>query len=139
MLEIGAFPFLIKKEKIQIMLITNSSGKCWILPKGHPEDDLKKSQVAELESYEEAGVKGIVFDRKLCKAFKSENGNTLIIYPLLIKRTLARWPEDTLRKRRLVSIKEALSLVTRKEHLDAIKYFSDPQISKRFTKKTFRL
>ena len=124
MLEIGALPFQVKKGKIQIMLITTTSGGAWILPKGHPESDLNQAQVAELETYEEAGVKGKVCNSKLCKDFKRENGGILIIYPLFIKKTLNKWPEDSIRKRRLVSIKEALNLVTHKEHINAIKYFS---------------
>jgi len=135
MLEIGSFPFLIKKGKIYIMLITSSSGKTWILPKGHPESDLNEVQVAELETYEEAGVKGEVIKNKTRKVFKQENGGKLLIYPLLIKKTLDKWPEDSFRKRRLVSIKEALTLVTRTDHLDAIKYFSDPVVNKNLLKK----
>jgi 8-oxo-dGTP pyrophosphatase MutT (NUDIX family) len=129
MQEIGTYPFVIKNRKIHVMLITNSSGKLWILPKGHPESDLKKTQVAKLESYEEAGVIGKIFNAKLNKEFKRDNGSTLLVYPLNIIKILNKWPEDNFRKRTLVNIKDALKLVTRKEHLNAIKYFSSPKIS----------
>ena len=134
MSEIGAFPFLIKKEKMQIMIITSTSGKSWILPKGHPEEDLNKPQVAELECYEEAGIKGIIVDTKLRKDFKREEGGILAIYPLFIKKILETWPEQKIRQRRLVSIKEALTLVEKKEHVNAIKYFSSPEIIKKLSK-----
>lgn len=133
MLEIGAFPFLQKKEKIQVMIITNTSGKSWILPKGHPEEHLSKSQVAELESYEEAGVKGKIVNTKLREEFNREEGGTLVIYPLLIEKILDEWPEQDIRERRLVSIKEALSLVTKKEHVNAIKYFSSTHMIKKLS------
>ena len=133
-LEIGSFPFLIKKGKIQIMLITNTSGKGWILPKGHPEDDMNKPQVAELETYEEAGVKGTIIDTKLRKEFEREEGGTLIIYPLLIKKILDSWPEQGKRERSLVTIKEALSLVTKKEHVEAINHFSTLEKIKKLAK-----
>ncbi len=129
MQQIGAFPFLFKKEKMHIMIITSTSGKSWILPKGHPEDDLNKPQVAALETYEEAGINGLIFDRKLRKEFKREEGGRLVIYPLLIKTILDNWPEESKRQRKLVSIKEALELVTKKEHLNAIKYFSSTSLS----------
>ena len=135
MLEIGAFPFLLKKGKIQIIIITSTSGKSWILPKGHPENHLNKSQLAELETYEEAGVKGNIINSKLRKEFKRDDENTLIIYPLLINVILDTWPEKGIRERRLVSIKEALKLVTKKEHLKAIKYFSTPEMIKKLTKR----
>ena len=134
MFDIGAFPFLLKKGKIYIMIVTSTSGKSWILPKGHPEDDLNKSQVAQLEAYEEAGIKGIIIDTKLCKEFKRDEGDTLIIYPLFIKKILEEWPEQELRERRLVTIKEALKLITKKEHIDAIKYFSSPEMIKKLSK-----
>lgn len=134
MFEIGAFPFLIKKEKLQIMIITNTSGKSWILPKGKPEDNLNKAQVAELETFEEAGIKGTVVNTKLREEFKREEGGIIIIYPLLIKKILETWPEQKIRKRRLVNIKEALALVTKKEHLKAIKHFSTSDMIINLTK-----
>lgn len=134
MLEIGAFPFLFKKEKMHIMIITSTSGKSWILPKGHPEDNLNKPQVAELEAYEEAGIKGLIFERKFRQEFKREDGGTLIIYPLLIKKVLESWPEDSIRERRLVTIKDALTLVTKKEHCQAIKHFSSSEMSNKLAK-----
>jgi len=135
-LEIGSFPFLIKKGKIYIMIVTSTSGKSWILPKGHPEDELSNHQVAVLETYEEAGVKSIIFDRKLRKEFKDKEGGKFIVYPLLIKKCLddKDWPEKSKRERRLVSINKALSLVTKQEHLQAIKYFSSNSIRNKLFK-----
>lgn len=134
MLEIGAFPFLYKKDKVYIMLIQTISGNSWILPKGHPEENLNEAEVAELESYEEAGVKGKVFNSGLHKEFKRESGGTIIIYPMLIKKTLDDWPEKNYRERRLVTIKEAMALVNKKEFLTAIDYFSNPSILKKLLK-----
>lgn len=128
MLEIGAFPFLKKKGKLYVMLVTSTSGKSWILPKGHPEPDLKKCQVAELETFEEAGVAGKLLSKSLHKEFKRENGGMLLICPLLIEDIFDKWQEQSKRQRRLVKIKEALSLVTRKEHVNAIKHFSSIKI-----------
>ena len=134
MFDIGAFPFLLKKGKIYIMIVTSTSGKSWILPKGHPEDDLNKSQVAQLEAYEEAGIKGNIIDTKLSKEFKRDKDDILIIYPLFIKKILDEWPEQEIRERRLVTVKEALKLITKKEHVDAIKYFSTPEMIKKICK-----
>ncbi|MCU7800841.1 MAG: hypothetical protein KZQ70_12015 [gamma proteobacterium symbiont of Lucinoma myriamae] len=116
------------------MIITSTSGKSWILPKGHPEDNLNNAQVAELETYEEAGIKGVIFDRKFRKELKRKEDSTIIIYPLLIKKILDKWPEDSKRKRRLVTIKEALSLVTNKEHIGAIRYFSTTGMTSKLNK-----
>jgi 8-oxo-dGTP pyrophosphatase MutT (NUDIX family) len=136
MIEIGAFPFLYKKGKLQIMLITITSGNSWILPKGKPEDDMSKSQVAELESYEEAGIRGNIIDNKLKEEFKRDDGGTLIIYPLHIETILDEWPEQHFRERKLLSIKDALDIVTKAEHLAAIKYFSEVDFIKKLKHKS---
>jgi 8-oxo-dGTP pyrophosphatase MutT (NUDIX family) len=136
-LEIGAFPFIIKKGKLMVMIITNCSGNAWILPKGQPELKLRNPQVALLEAFEEAGVIGNLVISKGPKDFKRKCGGILRIYPLAMHKILHKWPEKKFRKRELVSVKEALSIVTRKEHIDAIKYFSKPEHLKKFSKEKF--
>ncbi|WP_198263486.1 NUDIX hydrolase [sulfur-oxidizing endosymbiont of Gigantopelta aegis] len=136
MIEIGAFPFLYKKDKLHIILITITSGNAWILPKGKPEDDMSKAQVAKLESFEEAGIRGKIIDKKLREEFKRDDGGTLIIYPLHIEKVLDKWQEQSFRKRKLVSIKEALEMVTKTEYLAAIEYFSDADFIKKFKHKS---
>jgi len=131
MFEIGSFPYLIKKGKMYIMLITNKSGKLWILPKGQPEADLKDEQVAELETIEEAGVKGKVLHKSFHSDFKREAGGLLVVYPIYIDKILDEWAESSIRKRRLVDVKEALKIVTRKEHRKAIKYFASKEVSRK--------
>lgn len=131
MFEIGSFPFLMKKGKIYIMLVTNTSGKLWILPKGHPETNLRNDKVAELETFEEAGVKGKVLNKSFHQNFKRESGGKLLIYPIYIDKILPQWKEDFKRKRCLVKIKDALELVTRKEHVNAIKHFSSTKVAQR--------
>lgn len=126
-MEIGAFPFTIKKGKLWVMIITNCSGRSWILPKGQPESDKRDAQVAHLEAFEEAGVLGKQNVSRKHKSFKRKDGGFLNVYPFKIRKILGSWPEKNVRKRSLVPVKEALSLVTRKEHVNAINYFSRPE------------
>lgn len=133
-MEIGAFPFTVKKGKLMIMIITNCSGRSWILPKGQPESDKKDAQVAHLEAFEEAGVVGRQNISRRHKNFKRKDGGFLNVYPFKISKILTTWPEKNVRKRSLVSVKEALSLVTRKEHVNAITYFSKPENLKELSK-----
>ena len=136
-MEIGAFPYIIRKGKLMVMLITNCAGNSWILPKGQPEQHLSESQVARLEAYEEAGVTGTLMVSLGYKEFQRKCGTCFRVYPLAIHKVLTKWPEKKFRKRQLVSIKEALSLVTRKEHLHAIEYFSKSQNYKKLSKEKF--
>ena len=133
-MEIGAFPFTIKKGKVMVMIITNCSGRSWILPKGQPEADKGDAQVAHLEAFEEAGVLGKRGVSRKHRNFKRKDGGFLSVYPLRIRKVLGTWPEKNVRKRALVSVKEALSRVTRREHVNAIIYFSKPGNIKRLSK-----
>lgn len=126
-MEIGAFPFVIRRGKPLLMIITNRSGKAWILPKGQPEQSLSNAQVALLEASEEAGVVGKLVAPLQHKDFKRRGGGFLRIYPLAISKVLRKWPEQSFRKRELVSVKQALELVTHKEHIEAINYFTRPE------------
>lgn len=133
-MEIGAFPFTIKKGKIMVMIITNCSGRSWILPKGQPEADKGNAQVAHLEAFEEAGVIGKQSVSRKHRNFKRKDGGFLSVYPMKIRKVLGTWPEKNVRKRALVSVEEALSRVTRREHVNAITYFSRPENIKRLSK-----
>lgn len=117
------------------MIITNSSGNAWILPKGQPELDLRNSQVALLEAFEEAGIIANLVISIRHKDFERKSGDILRVYPLEVCKILSKWPEKNYRKRKLVSVKDALSLVTRIEHVNAIKYFSKPENLKKLCKK----
>lgn len=134
-IEIGAFPFTIKQGKPMVIIITNRSGEKWILPKGQQEKELSNAQVAIEETIEEAGVVGKLVDEKCYKDFERKRGTLLRVYPLYISKMLREWPEQYLRKRKLVSVKQALSLVTRKEHVEAIKYFSQPKVLKQLSRR----
>jgi 8-oxo-dGTP pyrophosphatase MutT (NUDIX family) len=126
-IEIGAFPFVIRRGKPLLMIITNRSGKAWILPKGQPEQGLSYAQVALLEASEEAGVEGKLVAPLRHKDFKRRGGGFLRIYPLAVRKVLRKWPEQSFRKRELVSVKQALERVTHKEHVEAINYFTRPE------------
>ena len=132
-IEIGAFPFIMKQGKPMLVIITNRSGQAWILPKGQREKNISNAQVAIEEAVEEAGVVGNLVDTKCHKDFERKGGHWLRVYPLCISKLLREWPEQHFRKRKLVSVKQALSLVTRKEHVDAIEYFSNPKVLKQLS------
>lgn len=107
--EIGAMPWLMKKGKLHVVLITSRRRKRWILPKGQPEPDLKDREVAVVEAYEEAGVRGVLHGKSE-SAVENDGGESVRykIYPLKVKRVLDKWPEDHERKRKILPWKEAL-------------------------------
>jgi 8-oxo-dGTP pyrophosphatase MutT (NUDIX family) len=113
----GAIPFVRDKEGLRVVLITSASGY-WIFPKGCFEEKLGKSGTAELEAWEEAGVKG-----KICKNntyrtkvfIKSGERVHLTLYALEVKTVAESWKEDGRRRRKVVSLKEAEKLIDSNE------------------------
>ena len=120
MCQIGVFPYLIKRGKIQILLVTSSSGNRWIIPKGHQEPKMTPHEVAMMEAVEEGGVLGTLH-QDLHLRCQMANGRFLQLYAMKISKLLNSWPEEHLRERRLVSVAEALELIDDVEMARAVK------------------
>ena len=110
---IGALPYIIRNGKVHVVLVTNSSGTRWIVPKGQPEPDMTRQDVAVMEAVEEAGVIGIL-EHGIKSQCKLRDGRTLHLYPVKVSTLLKKWPESTVRKRELLPLKEAVSRITDK-------------------------
>ena len=106
-IRIAALPFLIKEDSLHLVLVTNSSGNKWILPKGHPEPHLPRSEVALLEAVEEAGVIGVLSHGHRGKC-TTANGQVHHIYPMKVSTLLTQWPESSRRKRRILPLHKAV-------------------------------
>jgi 8-oxo-dGTP pyrophosphatase MutT (NUDIX family) len=121
----GAIPYVRKEDGIHVILITSARGY-WIFPKGQYEEDRGKRGTAELEAYEEAGVKGRL-NRKLSYCTKVVIGNGdrvhLTLYPLEVKTICKTWKEDRRRERKLIPVAEAKLKITSAELLDCLEKF----------------
>lgn len=96
------------------MVVTNKDGDRWVLPKGRPERHLGKRELAALEAWEEAGIRGTFrggdpIDVTLRRRAGRIN---LRLYPLRVDRLKRRWPERRARDRRVVSPDTALALLS---------------------------
>lgn len=108
--QVGALPYLIKDGKLQVLLITSSSGNRWILPKGQQETGMTAHEVAFMEAVEEGGVLGTIRTDIHIRCQMS-NGRYLQLYALKIYKLLGAWPEEHFRLRRLLPLSEALELI----------------------------
>ena len=54
----AALPFIYLDEQVEVCLITSRTTGRWIIPKGWPQDGLAPHELAAVEAYEEAGLKG---------------------------------------------------------------------------------
>lgn len=134
--QFGALCYRTRNGKVQVLLITSRSGKRWITPKGWPMHGATPSEAAAREAFEEAGVEGRISGHCLgiYSYYREVKGDDLpcvvAVYPLLVKRIHAIFPERGQRKRKWMGLKKAAAMVDNPELSQLIKGF-DPN---RFTK-----
>lgn len=109
----GVIPFRIRNEKIEVLLITTSSGLNWIIPKGNISNGMSLQDSAVKEAWEEAGVFGWVDNKELgtYKYYKQGKVYEVKMYLLLVRAVSRNYPEANLRKRQWVDVQKAISLV----------------------------
>jgi 8-oxo-dGTP pyrophosphatase MutT (NUDIX family) len=109
----GVIPYRIRRGRLEVALVTASSGPHWTVPKGHVEPDMSPEDSAAKEAYEESGLIGRVDNRRLGSYIYQKRGKRrhVNLYSLAVRRQLKAWPEMMLRKRRWMTPAEAAERV----------------------------
>jgi len=112
----GAMPYR-WQGGLELLLVTSGSGR-WIVPKGWPKLFQPAFKAAEVEAFEEAGVRGRIERRPLgtFDHLKSIGRDQAVrcrvtTFALEVGVELAEWPEQRRRRRRWVDVLEAKALV----------------------------
>jgi 8-oxo-dGTP pyrophosphatase MutT (NUDIX family) len=108
---------------LEILIVTTRQSRQWIVPKGWPIKRLTPSKSAAREAFEEAGVRGKIGARPIgnfrYKKAADENGAEadceVKVFPLLVKRQSAAWPESAQRVAQWVDPDKAISLIREPE------------------------
>ena len=109
----GTVPYRLTEQGHEVLLVTSRGSGRWVLPKGWLAAGESLVQSAARESYEEAGVIGVVepveLGRFLATKIRMEisTAHVVVIYPLRVELELADWPERQLRRRQWWSLSEA--------------------------------
>lgn len=110
----AALPLKRDGPDLRVLLVTSRQDGRWILPKGQIEEGETPADGAAREAFEEAGVKGKWSSAPVgtYRYFKQVSetrsvGSRVRVYPLLVRKELADWPEAKQRKRRWMSLQEA--------------------------------
>jgi adenylate cyclase len=124
--QIGALPYLFRGGRLYLVIVMNSAQTRWIIPKGQPDPDMSRQDVAVMEAMEEAGVIGSCLPglRVPC-CHKGEK--VLYVYPLKVTTVLKKWPEMEWRKRAVLPAAKALKMI------------SDPELTQCLQSLTSRL
>lgn len=109
----GVVPYRYTGEELEVLLITNSGGGRWLVPKGHIERDLTPRQSAIKEAYEEAGVIGTVDPHPLGSFCYVKRGVQRVVdlYAMAVAAALSAWPEMAVRRRAWTTPEHAAMLV----------------------------
>jgi 8-oxo-dGTP pyrophosphatase MutT (NUDIX family) len=113
----AVIPYRIQNGQIEVMVITSSTGKRWVIPKGLIEPDMTPQDSAAKEAWEEAGLLGKVFPDLLGTYEYQKSGYTcqVEVFLLQVQTVLEKWPEASCRKRQWVSIPKAIKRVNEPE------------------------
>jgi 8-oxo-dGTP pyrophosphatase MutT (NUDIX family) len=109
----AVIPYRIRKERIEVALVTRSRGKGWVVPKGSVDDGELPREAAIREAEEEAGLLGVVPRKRLgrYRHVKGKRPCQVDVYMMRVTEVLESWLEDKLRKRRWMRIPIAAARV----------------------------
>jgi 8-oxo-dGTP pyrophosphatase MutT (NUDIX family) len=129
----GAIAYRVDHGQILVLLITSRDTGRWIIPKGNINALTPPSKAAEIEAYEEAGVKGTIegsiplgFYTYFKKYGSGEQSPTSVeVYLLRVRKQVKKWPEKRERKLSWVSITEAIELIEEPGVVPLLRRFSE--------------
>ncbi len=104
---------MIRDGVTEVVLVTSSSSKNWVIPKGGIGKLLSPEASAEKEAFEEAGVIGYVSNEVFAE-YKYNKGSDrchVKVYPLEVSKVLGEWDEMNKRKRRILEVGAAIELI----------------------------
>jgi 8-oxo-dGTP pyrophosphatase MutT (NUDIX family) len=97
----------------RVCLVTSSSGKRWVIPKGCMEPGKTAGEVALQEAWEEAGLVGLLLPEPIGSYRYEKYGNEylVIVFRLQVTDAADDWPERAFRQRSWLTPAEALERI----------------------------
>jgi phosphohistidine phosphatase len=106
----SVIPYRIHNGEVEILIVSSSQQKHWVVPKGIKDPGLSDRESAAKEAWEEAGVEGTVAEAPLGSYRYAKWGSTatVSVYPMAVNRIIPEqeW-EERHRGRQWVSAQEA--------------------------------
>jgi 8-oxo-dGTP pyrophosphatase MutT (NUDIX family) len=97
----------------RVCLVTSSSGKRWVVPKGLIDEGKSVGEMALQEAWEEAGIVGVLDSKPVGTYLYAKYGGTchVTVFLMQVTEVADDWPERSFRERRWVRPAEAVRLV----------------------------
>lgn len=110
----SVIPYRHHESQLEVLLISSSSGKRWLVPKGIHEPGLSAQDSAAKEAFEEAGVRGDVL-KEMVGSYQYEKWGSMChveVFPMQVSLVLpeTEWAESH-RNRKWVPAVEACNMV----------------------------
>jgi 8-oxo-dGTP pyrophosphatase MutT (NUDIX family) len=101
----------IKDDKI--CLVTSSSGRRWVVPKGMIDPGMNAGETALQEAWEEAGLVGVLDPAPVGSYVYDKWGNTchVTVFVMRVTEAAEDWPERGVRERCWLTIRQALGRI----------------------------
>lgn len=115
----GVIPYDIDPEdgSLYVLLISSRHAGNWGIPKGKKEKHLGKKQSAEVEAWEEAGLKGkadVLLGTYTYRKGSTGVAQTVNIYGMRVRKVKTKFPEQDFRKRKWFLASDAVKKVDKK-------------------------
>lgn len=112
-LQSGVIPYRVKGDKVEVLLVTSSSGKRWVIPKGWVAMMLSPEDSAAKEAWEEAGVRGKVTTPAIGFYTTHKWGYPcrVEVFLMQVETEASNYPEAKRRKRQWMSVPKAIQRV----------------------------
>jgi 8-oxo-dGTP pyrophosphatase MutT (NUDIX family) len=131
----AALCYRIRKDAVQVLLVTSRDSGRWVVPKGWPMKGRSAAEAAEVEAWEEAGVTGKMQDRCLgvysyLKGMDDAHSLPVVVavYPLLVESAADDFPEAGQRRRKWFDAKKASGRVVEPELRRILRKFDPKQL-----------
>ncbi|MBF2028104.1 MAG: NUDIX hydrolase [Oscillatoriales cyanobacterium C42_A2020_001] len=116
-LQSGVIPYRFTDTAIEVLLVSSSSGKRWVIPKGWIDLGLSSEESAAKEAWEEAGVRGMMITPAIGHYHTRKWGliYQVEVFLMRVEQEEAIYPEVNVRTRTWVTIETAIALVRKAE------------------------
>jgi 8-oxo-dGTP pyrophosphatase MutT (NUDIX family) len=106
----------------QVCMVTSSSGRRWVIPKGMIDPGQTAGEAALNEAWEEAGLVGVLASEPAGSYLYDKYGRThhVTVFVMHVKEMANDWPERDVRKREWVDPGEAVERIEERGLRDII-------------------
>lgn len=97
----------------RVCLVTSSSGRRWVIPKGMIDSGHTAGEAALVEAWEEAGLVGYLGKEPLGSFLYEKYGRThhVLVFLMVVTEVAEQWPEKNVRRREWLDPDDAMERV----------------------------